>query len=105
MINLNQHFETILANLNLLLAYLISHYLIKINEFFSRFPDYKVTLEFAETKNVFVVRIEKIVIIIHEIIVYIEQACEECKDNPTDFLIKIEVPILPNMTLIFWPSD
>ena len=53
--------------------------------------DHKITIDFAERKNIFIISMEKITIVLYEIIVYIDQACEDCKDHPTDFLIKIEL--------------
>lgn len=53
--------------------------------------DRKQTLDFSEKKKLFVVETERILIMITEIITYVEKIVIELKHNPKELLIKIEV--------------
>ena len=53
--------------------------------------DRKQTLEFSEKKKVFVEETQRILIMITEIITYVEKIVMELKHNPKELLIKIEV--------------
>ena len=53
--------------------------------------DRRQTLEFSEKKKVFIEESQRILIMITEIITYIEKIVIELKHNPKELLIKIEV--------------
>ena len=53
--------------------------------------DRRQTLEFSEKKKVFIEESQRILIMITEIITYIEKIVVELKHNPKELLIKIEV--------------
>ena len=53
--------------------------------------DHKVNIEFSERKNQFMVETQQIIVVITEMTMYINRITMECKNNPMEFLIRIEV--------------